>query len=431
MVNVALVDVPIISCDAGDANGDGHITVDEVLAAVSHALDGCPAVLVKPGGIYVMNEAANEQSTTTAYASGLTASAAYQNDVAGHAIFVPIAKILPAVSTWGEFNWDWTYVDTLVQIAVTHGKRFSIALEMGFQASTTYLQALPNGFAAACGADCAPLFDVWVTGGSGGRCTSAYVPLPWVPKVQDFWRAAAGALAAHLQQTGTYDALTLIHIPGLSVYDEEIRLPTGHPGPASNDTEPCPDGRPAYPTVQNDAAASRWQSLGYSDAAVVNGFTAIATAFAQAFPDRVLGLSLFNPGPNGIDFPNLTADPAGYVASQIVSAVNAIAPGRVQLQSDNLDADFVQSEVTKLAGQYADLIGWQTNKHAETGAGCNGGDAGSCEPDGPSSPYFYLLQNGAQNGGTYLEVWSNDVVNYPESFAAAQSAGYYHGTAQP
>ena len=41
----------------------------------------------------------------------------------------------------------------------------------------------------------------------------------------------------------------------------------------------------------NDADNSRWQSLGYSDTAVINGFKAIATAFAQAFPDRFLGLS--------------------------------------------------------------------------------------------------------------------------------------------
>jgi hypothetical protein len=228
-----------------------------------------------PSGICALNEASNEQSTATAYASELTSFLAYQDDIAGHAIFVPIAKILPS------------------------------------------------------------------------------------------------------------------------------------------------------PTVLTDADNSRWQSLGYSDTAVIDGFGAIATAFAHAFPDRFLGLSLFYPGPHGIDFPNLTNDLVGYVASQIVQEVTAIAPGRMQLQSDNLDSNFAQSEVLNLASQYGDFIGWQTNKHAETGAGCGGGGAGSCNPDGPISPYFLLLQNGAVNGGEYLEVWSNDVVNYPQSFAAAKSAGLY------
>lgn len=115
----------------------------------------------------------------------------------------------------------------------------------------------------------------------------------------------------------------------------------------------------------------------------------------------------------------------GYVASEIVQKVTAVTPGRVQLQSDNLDSNFAQPEVLNLATRYGDSIGWQTNKHAETGAGCGGGGAGSCSPDGPNSPYFLLLQNGAVNGGEYVEVWSNDVVNYPQSFAAVNSAGLY------
>ncbi len=244
--------------------------------------------------------------------------------------------------------------------------------------------------------------------------------------MQEFWRNAAFALAAHLRQTRVYGSLTLVHVPGLSVYDEELRLPTGNPAPDAD--EKCPDGRFAESpdfAVASDAANSRWQSLGYSDAAVIDGFGVIAAAFAHAFPDRFLGLSLFNPGPNGIDFPNLTNDPVGYVASEIVQEVTAIAPGRVQLQSDNLDSNFAQPEVLDLAAEYSDSIGWQTNKHAETGAGCDGLGVGSCLPNGSNGPYFQLLQNGALNGGEYLEVWSNDVVNYPQSFDAANSAGFY------
>jgi hypothetical protein len=378
-----------------------------------------------PSGIYVLNEASNEQSTATAYDPGLLSSPAYTNDVTGHAIFVPIAKILPSITTWGQFNWDWTYLDTLAQIAVSNGKKFSVELETGFQSGSTYQQSLPSGFAAACGADCAPLFDVWTTGASTGRCISAYVLLPWVPKVQEFWSAAASAVSAHLKQTGVYGSLTLVHVPGLSVYDEELRLPTGFPRSAPTDTSVCPDGRSAYPTVISDASTTAWQNYGYSDTAVINGFTVIATAFAQAFPDRVLGLSLFNPAVIGIDFPNLTHDPVGYVASQIVQKVTAIAPGRVQLQSDEIDTNVVLPEVNAFAMQYSDLVGWQTNKHGGTGAGCNGSGAGSCGPDGPTSPYFQLLQHGALNAGEYLEVWSADVVSYPQSFAAARSAGYY------
>jgi hypothetical protein len=395
----------------------------------AHRLRGENAAgIPSPAGIYVVNGYANEASANAVYAAGLTASPAYKNDITGQAIFVPIVKILPAVTTWGQFDWKWGYLDTLVQIALTNGKKFSIALISGLQTTSAYEGSLPAGFVAGAGANSAPLFDVWIVGGKEGRCISSYVLLPWVSKVQEFWSAAAFAIAAHLQQTGAYASLTLVHVPGLLVYDEEIRLPTGSPSPAMTDTLPCPDGRPPLPAVLNDADTSRWRQLGYSDTAAINGFKVITTSFAQAFPDRVLGLSIFPRGPKVVDFPNLTSDTSGYVASQIVRDVNAIAPGRVEVQADDLDANFAQADVISYAARYSDIIGWQTNARSGVGAGCNSGGVGSCDPDGPTSPYFKLLQNGAQKGAQYIEVWSSDVVSYPLSIDAARSAGFYSVT---
>lgn len=81
-----------------------------------------PAGVPKPTGIYVLDDNSNERTAAADYVSGLMSSPAYQNVITGHAIFVPIAKILPTIATWGQFNWDWSYLDTLVQIAVSHGK---------------------------------------------------------------------------------------------------------------------------------------------------------------------------------------------------------------------------------------------------------------------------------------------------------------------
>ena len=41
MVNIALGNTPVTACEAGDANHDGQITVDEILTAVNNALNGC------------------------------------------------------------------------------------------------------------------------------------------------------------------------------------------------------------------------------------------------------------------------------------------------------------------------------------------------------------------------------------------------------
>ena len=43
MVNIALGNAPTIDCLLGDANDDGHITVDEILMTVNNALNGCHA----------------------------------------------------------------------------------------------------------------------------------------------------------------------------------------------------------------------------------------------------------------------------------------------------------------------------------------------------------------------------------------------------
>jgi hypothetical protein len=42
MVNISLGTTPANVCPAGDANGDGEITVDEIIAGVNSLLTGCP-----------------------------------------------------------------------------------------------------------------------------------------------------------------------------------------------------------------------------------------------------------------------------------------------------------------------------------------------------------------------------------------------------
>lgn len=42
LVNIALDQAPLTSCSAGDLNGDRSITIDEIVAAVGAALSGCP-----------------------------------------------------------------------------------------------------------------------------------------------------------------------------------------------------------------------------------------------------------------------------------------------------------------------------------------------------------------------------------------------------
>lgn len=40
--NIALGAEPVADCEAGDANADGEISIDELIRAVRAALEGCP-----------------------------------------------------------------------------------------------------------------------------------------------------------------------------------------------------------------------------------------------------------------------------------------------------------------------------------------------------------------------------------------------------
>ncbi|MFI5367220.1 MAG: hypothetical protein ACHQ4J_16540, partial [Candidatus Binatia bacterium] len=40
-VDIALGSAPITDCPSFDSNGDGAVTIDELLVAVNHALSGC------------------------------------------------------------------------------------------------------------------------------------------------------------------------------------------------------------------------------------------------------------------------------------------------------------------------------------------------------------------------------------------------------
>ncbi len=425
----------------------------------------------------------NGTSGTNPYVSGLLTAPAYAH-VDGHAIFVPISQLFTTpITQWPPDNWDWTFLDGLIQTAVTNHKAFSLELEVGFQGS------LPQGFETACnpsgqtGSQCAPLFHIWT---SSQVCLPANVPLPWNPNVQQFWQTLATKLAAHLagkdnqlypglKLGNVLPQLTLIHLPGVSVYDEEIRLPSGYPIPPSG---MCPEAGPTGDVLT-------WPMYGYSYANVASGFSSIATAFAQAFPDVVLGMSLFQPleGTNTIDFP---ADPAvttngqaisplcpttTYFATtqsgsaltqclvEILAGANGVAVGRAHLQADDLGSkhlsalNWILPEVAAQAmlftsAQHGKALstGWQSNKQGGKGALCCGTSstgavcgttAAPCDAEagasastveGSITSYFDLLKEGWEDpsgtpyGVSYLEVWSYDVVSYPVSFDAATSA---------
>jgi hypothetical protein len=42
-VGIALGNAPVTTCGAADRNGDGMVAINELIAAVTSALNGCPS----------------------------------------------------------------------------------------------------------------------------------------------------------------------------------------------------------------------------------------------------------------------------------------------------------------------------------------------------------------------------------------------------
>ena len=327
------VDPCVCMCDYGGGRGF-YLQTNTLEAGVSQ----CVAA---PVGAYLVNTSGNATPidsgfcTPTLVGNGnpcaLTDAATFVNSISGLAIHVPIAAILPdagGISDWTDktqYVWDFTYLDYFIDIAVQAGLRFSINLAVGFQSLKNlngtgwpaYLSSLPANFETQCNdasvaSTCAPLFHRWNT-----TCLNNFILMPWHPNIQNFWIQAAKALKKHLKQTpdaGTryYASLSLIHLPLMSKYDDEIGLPTAAPTyvpPAGSDAT-CPkdpNGSIGLATqlisesAYQDAYATYGFGTTWGEADLISGMTNIAAAFASEFPDKMLGVTMLNPGGNGSD----------------------------------------------------------------------------------------------------------------------------------
>jgi hypothetical protein len=79
MVNVALGNADVSTCNAGDANRDGQITVNEILTAVNNALNGCQ-VVGTPSPTPTPRPSAQELSGTITY-SGSRVAVSYREPI--------------------------------------------------------------------------------------------------------------------------------------------------------------------------------------------------------------------------------------------------------------------------------------------------------------------------------------------------------------
>ena len=134
--------------------------------------------------------------------------------VDGVALVIGWNAIEPAM---GQYQWS-TLDQWISQIAAL-GKKIDLVVPAGDSTPPWLFQAAPAGAGAK------PLsFTISSHSGATGGCQALTFAAPWDPGFLTQWDSLLSALAAYLESTGTYDAVTLVRLTRINRTAEELRL---------------------------------------------------------------------------------------------------------------------------------------------------------------------------------------------------------------
>jgi len=117
-------------------------------------------------------------------------------------------------------------------------------------------------------------------GVSGQACEDVYMAAPWDSAFLTEWTSMLGALATHLKQIGTYDAIAQIRLTGINRTTDEFRLP--------EEVSACP-GYNAVDIWLNQAKPR------FRPSHLLQAWDQITAAFRANFPDKFVNLPIIPP----------------------------------------------------------------------------------------------------------------------------------------
>ena len=276
-------------------------------------------------------------------------------------------------------------------------------------------------------------------------CRLVTIATPWDPIFLDRWNAMLAAVAQHLEDTGSYDAVKEVRLTGINRTTDEFRLPAEILSPSdscgciSNSTD-C-HGNPLCNSV------ATWQQAGFTPSNLFEAWKQITAAFQASFGDKFFNVAIIPPGIGAGQYPFPPIDDNGCVyspgpvpACDVTGRVNhdpypdpnapllqwasQMFPGHFAVAFDNLEAGQPANDAVVQACQtLGTMAGFQTNNYfGQEGGGCacSGSfiDPGACT----SATYFAVLQQGIyprlpanELRSQYLEVFWPDVLAFPDA----------------
>lgn len=368
----------------------------KIVVALALSLLACPLV-ADIRGIYIYSSDVSQISKS--YATGVTSALALPG-ADGIVLLISWSAIEPAMG-----QYQWATLDQWMHLAAASGKKVDLAIKAGDGTPSWLFQPAPGGAAAT------PVqFTISPHSGATGVCDSETIARPWDPAFLAQWDAMLAAVAAHLNSSGTYDAIAVMRLTGIDRTTDEMRLPAET---AQSTGLSC---------VSN--ALTTWQAAGYKPSLLLQGFDAITNSFRKSFPDKSFSVAII---PSNA-FPAIAED--GTIikgtppdANQpLLTLASQKFPGHLVVQFNFLmPGEAAAPAVIQAAQNLGTLAAFQTNNYF----GSTGQGAGCSEPVTNPTPctvstFMALLQTGIYPLGQsnplraqYIEVFPANANAFP------------------
>ena len=314
-------------------------------------------------------------------------------------------------------TYDWTLLDSMVQLAVTQDppKKFEIAIITGGTTPAWVFAPPPQGLGAASGN-----FEYVQADKPGATCISEQLALPWDGNYVGTYADLLQQLSAHLKAQGWYSSMTMLRLTGINTLTDELRLPAEPPSAVAQ--FPCLSGN-----------LQEWVHVGYTQGMLATGWRQLLTGAMRAFPDKLFNVALITANgfpaftPNGTPIlspPSAVQQASGVVLSNLLQIAGQQLAGQLVLQSNGLvNAAQLDTTTISLAQANGALLAWQTNEwELQTGGAACGGSRASpvtCQSEGE---FGTLLTTGIYPQGTdgtnplkasYLELFAPNILAFP------------------
>jgi hypothetical protein len=298
-------------------------------------------------------------------------------------------------------QYDWSTLDKWMNTAVAAHKNVELAIRADYNTPDWLFQPAPAGAGAI------PLKFSFTRKPEDTNCVSGTYAAPWDPAFLAQWDAMLAAVSAHLQSSGTYNAITLVRLTGINKDSGELHLPERASKTACA-TDPLPV----------------WQKAGYRPSLLLKGWDGITSSFKKSFPDKTFSVAIIA---STYPFPAIADDGLiikGTVPNQnlpLLKLASQKFPGHLVIQNNSLyPNEPAQTETVQAAQSLGTMIAFQTNEDIRgQGASCGDRTSNRATPC-TAATYLAELQTGIYPLGQtnslraqYIEVFALNVNDFP------------------